>query len=349
MRVLHRDPKGQELRLVPETLDDLWHLSHLVDKGDRVTAWTWRTKEQKEDRVRSEKAPKARVELTIQVEEVEFAEFADRLRIRGPIAAGAEDAGAYHTLTFEADGKSDLKVFKERGFRPHHQDRLQEAITAAKRPLVTILCIDDEEATIAVLRQYGVQLHAVIKGPSGGKMFRTDESRDQYFGETLASLKRARPEGSPLVIVGPGFIREHFIAFVRARESTWLSQFVTEGTGQSGMVGVQEALKRGIVERIQKDQQVAADTVLVEQIFAEIARDGEVGYGVVDVERLLNLGAVKLLVVSDELLRTPVGESLLDLARSINAKSHVVATTHEAGKKLQGLGGAAALLRYRPA
>jgi protein pelota len=348
MKLVHRDPHGLSAKLVPETLDDLWHLSHLIDKGDLVRAWTLRTKETKEEKLRGQKAAKAPVELTVRVEDVEFALFADRLRVRGPIATGTEELGSYHTLTFEADGQTELTLSKERGFRPHHWDRIREAQAAAKRPLVTILCIDDEEATIAVLRQYGVHLQAAIKGPSGGKMYRTDEGRDAYFGEVLAALRRARPDGAPLVVVGPGFTRESFLAFVRERDAAWLDQFVTEGTGQSGMVGVQEALKRGIVERIQKEQQVAADTQLVEEIFAEIGRDGAVGYGAVEVERLLNAGAVRLLVVSDELLRTPVGEGLLDLARHTNAKSHIVATTHEAGKKLQGLGGAAALLRYKP-
>lgn len=348
MRVIHKDPHGQEVRLVPETLDDLWHLSHLIDKGDLVTAWTFRTKDMKDDKVRTEKAPKVRVELQIRAEEVEFAMFADRLRVRGPIVGGAQDMGSYHTLTFEADGQQDLKIWKDAGFRPHHWERLHEAAAAAKRPLVTILAIDDEEATIAVLRQYGIQPFAMIRGPPGGKMYRTESSTDEYFGETLAALKRARPEGSPLVVVGTGFTREAFLDFVRGRDASWLGQLVTEGTGQSGMVGVQEALKRGIIERIQKDQQVAADTKLVEEIFAEIAQNGAVGYGALEVEQLLNTGAVKLLVLSDELLRTPIGEGLLDLARRTNAKSHIVATTHEAGKKLQGLGGAAALLRYKP-
>lgn len=347
MKVLWQDPKGYEVRLAPETLDDLWHLHHLIDRGDVVTAWTVRTKEAREEKLRSEKAPKVRVELAVRVEEVEFALFSDRLRVRGPIAAGADDLGAYHTLTFEADGRDDLRLRKESGFRPHHRERIREAVASAKRPLVTILAIDDEEATIALLRASGIQPAATIKGRTGGKMFRSDDTAQEFFGETLAALKRARPDGSPLVIVGPGFTRDTFLEFARARDAPWLGHHVTEGIGHAGMVGVQEALKRGIVTRIQQDQQVAADTVLVEEIFTEIARSGAVGYGPAEVQSLLARGAVRLVVVTDELLRTPVGEDLLDLAQRSGAKSHIVATTHEAGKKLQGLGGAAALLRYR--
>lgn len=348
MRILHKDPKGEEVKVLPETLDDLWHLHNLVEKGDLVTAMTLRTREAKDDKVRGEKVSKAPVKLTIQVEDVEFSPFSDRLRLRGPIVAGSEEQGAYHTLTIEADGRSDLRIRKPDGFRPHHHDRLREAVEAAKRPLVTIVCIDDEEAVVASLRQYGIQPMATIRGRAGGKMFRTETDEPEYFGEVLGTLRRVRTAGTPLVVVGPGFTRESFLAFVRERDPAFLPPFVTEGTGQSGMVGVQEALKRGIVERIQRDQQVAADTRLVEDLFGQIGQSGPVGYGDAEVEALLNQGAVKLLVVTDELMRTPRGEFLLDLARRTNAKSHIVATAHEAGKKLQGLGGAAAFLRYRP-
>lgn len=348
MRLVHKDPKQFEVKLVPETLDDLWHLHNLIDKGDHVTALTFRTRDVKEEKVRSEKISKVPVELTIEAEDIEFAAFADRLRIRGPIVAGSEELGSYHSLNLEADGRVDVRIRKVQGFRPHHYERIREAVEAAKRPLVTIVCLDDEEAVVAVLRQYGIQPVATIKGVSGGKMFRTEHSLEEYFGQLLAAARRVRAPGSPLVVVGPGFTRESFLDFVKQRDAAFLAPFVTEGTGQSGMVGVQEALKRGVVGRVQRDQQVATDTQLVEEIFAEIGKDGPVGYGAREVESLLNQGAVRLLVITDEVLRTPQGASLLTLARRVQAQSHIVAVTHEAGKKLHALGGIAALLRYKP-
>lgn len=349
MRLVHSDPKDFAVKVIPETLDDLWHLHNLIETGDEVTAMTLRTRDTKDDKVRAEKVGKVPVELTVRVEEVEFAVFADRLRIRGPITAGAQDLGSYHSFSVEADGRSDLTIRKAGGFRPHHHERIREAAEAAKRPLVTILCLDDEEAAIAILRQYGVQPVATIKGRAGGKMFKSENAEPEYFGETLAALKRARAPGSPLVVVGPGFTRESFLRFVKERDAAFLAPFVTEGTGQAGMVGVQEALKRGVVERIQRDQQVAKDTQLIEDLFAQIAQDGAVAYGAKEVEALLRQGAARLVVITDEVLRSAPGEALLSLAKRQQSQSHIVATTHEAGKKLQSIGGVAAFLRYRPA
>ena len=48
MKVIFRDLKHGEIKLMPENLDDIWHLYNIVDKGDLVRAITWRTEEQKD-------------------------------------------------------------------------------------------------------------------------------------------------------------------------------------------------------------------------------------------------------------------------------------------------------------
>jgi protein pelota len=347
MKVVSKDPRNEVVRLRAENLDDLWHLHNLIEVGDHVTASTYRTAEEIGDKIRSEKIAKERITLTLAVERIEFHEFSDRLRIMGIIVQGPRDLGAHHTFNVEAGDFEDLSLHKPKGYKAHHWDRIKEAVEAAQRPLVTILSMDDEEAVIAVLRQYGIQWAVTIKGRSPGKQYAAEDTTKDYFGETLAALKRIRTDNTPLVVVGPGFTREDFLKVVREREASFLKGVVTEGTGQAGRVGVQEALKRGIIERIQKDQQVAVDTRLVEEVMAEIARDGAVTYGPQQVEDALAMGAVEGLLMTDEVLRTRDGERLLETARRGNAKCHIVAINHEAGKKLQAIGGVAARLRFK--
>ena len=47
MKVLYQDTRTNEIKLLPETLDDLWHLHNLVDDGDLVFATTFRRKDEK--------------------------------------------------------------------------------------------------------------------------------------------------------------------------------------------------------------------------------------------------------------------------------------------------------------
>jgi len=44
-----------EIRLFPESADDLWHLSHIVSPGDFVFATTFRTVDAPSDKIRPEK------------------------------------------------------------------------------------------------------------------------------------------------------------------------------------------------------------------------------------------------------------------------------------------------------
>ncbi|HEX9816859.1 MAG TPA: mRNA surveillance protein pelota [Candidatus Thermoplasmatota archaeon] len=349
MRLIFKDPSRREVRLAPENLDDLWHLHNLIEKGDVVEAWTFRTRDSREDdKLRSDKMKKERMRLALRVEDVEFAEFVDRLRILGRIVGGPEETtGGHHTITLEADPRQDIRIGKERGFQDHHYARIKESVEAAKRPILVIVSMDDEEATIALLRQYGVQPMANIKGRTGGKMYPSTSGADEYYGSLFSALKHARPASAPCIVVGPGFAREHFLDFIRSREPDFMKGVVTEGTGQAGSVGVQEALKRGIVERIQQEQQVGKDTQLVEELFSEIAKDELATYGKKETREALERGAGRLLLVTDDIMRKPEGEDLLRLAKQVNTPSHIVAVTHEAGKKLQALGGIAALLRYR--
>ncbi len=87
MRVTNLSLKGREgeIAVSAETLDDLWHLKYIIEKGDLVFALTRRKADSASDKLRPEKVEKVKVRLGIRVEELEFHKFANRLRIHGPI------------------------------------------------------------------------------------------------------------------------------------------------------------------------------------------------------------------------------------------------------------------------
>ena len=111
MRVVKRNLKGREgeITLVPETLDDLWHLKYIIEKGDLIFALTKRKADTSSDKLRPEKSEKKTVRLSIRVEDLEFHKFSNRLRIHGLIEQGM-DAGHYHT--FNVEEGSDLSIIK---------------------------------------------------------------------------------------------------------------------------------------------------------------------------------------------------------------------------------------------
>jgi len=209
MRVLHRDPKTGEIKLRVENPDDLWHLHNLLLRGDHVRASTTRREEVKTDKVRPERGEKVRVTLTIRVEDVEFQAFSDRLRIAGVIVEGPQDLGRHHTLNVGVDDV--LSIIKT--WKAHELRRIDEAVAAAQKPLVAFLSLDDEEALIAQLRQYGVRELGLVRAPGHGKMFPTGDARTVFFDDILTQL-RTTDIGEALVVLGPGFTREAFVEYL---------------------------------------------------------------------------------------------------------------------------------------
>src|SRR2546422_10606031 len=154
MRVLHQDPSEGEIRLKIQTGAALWHPHNLLGPGALVRAYTYRREEAATDKLRPERGEKVLLKLGIRVEQTEYQDFSDRLRITGVIEEGPQDLGRHHTLNVGVD--DDLTIVKET-WREHHIRRIQEAIDATERPHVTVLSLDYEEAVIAQGHQLGVR------------------------------------------------------------------------------------------------------------------------------------------------------------------------------------------------
>ena len=341
MRVLHRDPKTGEIRIRVENADDLWHLHNLVLPGDSVRASTYRREETKTDKVRPERGEKIRITLTIRVEGVEFQAFADRLRITGVILEGPQDLGRHHTLNVGTDDV--LSIIKT--WKPHELRRIDDAVAAAQKPLVAFLSLDDEEALLAQLRQYGVREVVTIRAPGHGKMFPTGDGPSAYFDEILDKL-RTSALGEALVIVGPGFTREAFLEYLKAREPGIASKVHVHGSAHAGMQGIQEALKSGVGAKVFGDSRVGYETRLVEKLLESIATNGPCAYGPAEVGEAVEAGAIETLLVSDAVVRDPGIEDLMRAAEDARGSVVLVSRHHEAGQKLEALGGIAALLRF---
>jgi len=114
MKVIFKDLNHGEIKLMPENLDDIWHLYNIIDKEDIVRGFTYRTEEGKDDKIRSKKSEKKRMKLGIRIKEVKFHEFSDRLRIRGIIEEGPQDLGSFHTLNINADDMDKISIVKKK-------------------------------------------------------------------------------------------------------------------------------------------------------------------------------------------------------------------------------------------
>jgi len=343
MRLLHQDTRTGEIKFQIDNMDDLWHLYNIIQKEDLVLAVTFRREEQKSDKVRSDRGEKKRVFLGIRVEKVEFHEFESRLRVTGIIEQGPQDLGSYHTLNLE-QGDS-ISVIKDH-WRAPTLERVRRAVEDSKRPTIVFVSLEYDEATIAVLRQYGIQNVATIYGPSSGKMYEQKEDLS-YYDEIIEKMKQLASGGVPIIVLGPGFAKETLVMEGKMKEPDMFKKAFIYHTGQAGMAGIHELMKKGIGAEVLEGSRVAQETNEVEKVLEEIAKGGPVAYGPKEVEQAVNAGAVLTLLVLDPLIREKNLDALMKAVEDARGTVMVVSEHHEAGKKLEAIGGIAALLRFK--
>jgi len=343
MKVLHQDRFKGEIKMQVEVADDLWHLYNILTPGDLLFASTYRREEAKSDKIRAERGEKKRMTLGIRLEKVEFGEFDNRLRLLGVIEEGPQDVGSHHTLLME-EGEV-LSVIKQQ-WKPSQLERVRRSVEDSKKPSVVFIALDDDEATVAVLRQFGVKRMADISAGGHGKMYETKEEGD-YFGEVIAKAKQAHSPGVPIIVLGPGFAKETLMSKGREKEPEMFSKAFLYHTGQSGMTGIQELMKRGMGAEALKDSRVAEETELVEKLLEAVGTDGLATYGPKEVREAVKAGAVELLLILDSLVREGDIEAMMRSVEDSRGRVTIVSELHEGGKKLESLGGIAALLRYK--
>lgn len=343
MRVIKHRLKGGEgeLSLIPESLDDLWHLKYVIEPGDMVFALTKRRVEVVRDKIRPEKVEKKSVRLGISVIEMEFHKFSNRLRVRGTIEHGI-DLGSYHTINVEPNTK--ISIIKH--WRHDQLKRINEAIRASTHPKVVIVAIEEGEASIGIVRQYGVDLSSEIKG-SSQKM---EGSREIFFGEIARQLDLVAKDAQ-VIIAGPGFTKEDFLVSLKQNKPELAEKAVLESTSSIGTSGFQEVLRRGAVDRLVKEAHITKEAKLIESLLGEIVGGGKAAYGMDEVQRAFNYGAIETLLVADETLREAREKEDIDQflrnVESTRGQIVVFSTEFEPGQRLRSLGGIAALLRFK--
>jgi protein pelota len=325
-----------EVRLFPERVDDLWHLSHLIGSGDLVFATTFRSVEVPQDKIRPEKREKRQVRLGVRADRVEFHPFALRLRVTGLIEHGIE-AGSYHTLNLEPG--YDISVVKR--WSSADRARVERAIRSAAFEAVHILSVEEGEASLFRIRSYGPeQVASVIAGTGKGG---EGTGRQMFFDEVLALAGEVT---GPLILAGPGFVKEELVHRARSRGDVLATRALVVETRRSGAGAVREVIGLGTLDRLTGDLQLALEVRLLEELLSRIAKGDPVAYGREDVARAVGYCAVRELLVIDTLIRDPEVAALMEQAEAQRAQVAVLSTRFEPGEQLEALGGIAALLRF---
>lgn len=333
MNVLDQDRKDGYMRLEIESDADLWHLQHVIEPGD-----TLRTEDQ---RTTIEGGEKQYCTLTLAVEKVDYQ--GNRLRATGEITQAPEDVQrGYHTFNLEQGVTFD--IWKEQ-WEDYQLDRVEEA--AATEDYRVIVCtIDKESASFFEITETGIRNLAAVESGLSGKMYKDNAgSADGFYTEVIGVLDEY-DDVDKIILAGPGFEKENLANRIEDNHPDLAANVTTEDVSTTDRPGVQEVLKRGAVDRVLEESRIADEVAAVEELLMRIEQDdGTATYGRDPVEDAIEMGAVDTLLIMDSLVRDH--EALMQQVEHSGGEIQIVHEDHDAGKKLDALGGIAALLRFR--
>ena len=350
MKIVKQDTKDGIIEVIPETLDDLWHLSHIVEVSDNVSSKTTRRiQDNTGDKLRSDRGVKKTFYLGIDVESINFHLFTGKLRLTGVITRGPEDLiplGSHHTLEVKLNTPLTIKKLK---WPKWVLKRLKQAIDASKKLSAIIVVIEDDTATLGLMRQFGIEYYGPVKGNISGKRI-LDKNRNKNiikFYESIIDSINKFDSIQNIIIAGPGFYKNDFYDYIKDKHKDLASKSIIESTGTGGRVGIHEVLKKGTVEKLTVENRVASEMGAINGLLEEIAQNSsKVAYGLDETTDAINLGAVERLFILDKMVATNNLGHQMDMVENMNGDVMVISSEHDGGKQLESLGGIAAILRY---
>lgn len=281
--------------------------------------------------------------------------------------------GAHHTLDLELQRPFTLqKSLENGGWDSIALDAVKEATTVDKEGTIPAVVMQEGLANICLITEYQTVLRQRIEQPvakkrQGGGAADHDKSIQRFYAIVLETLRRhvdiTQPR--PLLIASPGFVAEGFVKYILDTASSKSEKavlgnkknFVVIHASSGHLHSLNEVLQSPEVMAKLADTKYARETRLM-QSFEEMLRkdDGRAWYGKGEVEKAVDKGAVGpgggVLLISNKLFRSQViGERkrwvrLVDKVRSDGGEVRVLSSDHESGKKLEGLGGIAAILTF---
>ncbi|MBN2478408.1 mRNA surveillance protein pelota [Candidatus Micrarchaeota archaeon] len=341
MKIMFLDKKSGQAKLSPETLEDLWHLENIFSIGDRIGSRTLRTVKigTKED--------KAPVFIAVDIEDIEFSKDVNRLRLRGKIVETNNEEliqlGRYHSL--DVVPGTILKVLNK-NWKPFQIKRLKEAEKESKKPKIRIVVLDEEKALTAIVRGYGVDMGPEFYNRASKKEGDYQSSVGKYFSEIMDYIKKSEEK---TVVAGPGFTKDNFKEYVKRKEPELLKRLVFENCSYAEINGINELLKKGVIEKISGEERLEKEAKLLDELIMHIHKDdGLATYGLEHVKKAAEYSAIKSLLIMDELVRTSDdADYILDLADKSKADVIIFSKESDTGLTLKGLGKIAAILRFQ--
>ncbi len=342
MKILKIDKQLNQLLVIPENLDDLWHLEKVIEKNDIVAGKTDRKiKPSKE----GEKTIRQTIFINLEIETVHFQEFSENLKLSGIIL----DGNPKEFVEVKAHQSIDVKIgdkvkIQKTNLKSWQIERLKKAEKESVSAKMLVVLMDDELAELAFINQFSINKKAKITSKKQGKMYAQEKSN--YFDEIFEKIQQLQPK--KILVVGPGFVKDNFKKFVEEKRIKGLPTIITENLNSVGKTGFNELLSQGKLNSIEKELQLTKETQIIEEFLEKLSKN-TAEYGKDAVLACLNIGQVDKLIIAETFLLEfrDDTEKVMNLADKMKADINIISSKNPQERTIYNMGGIVAILRYK--
>ncbi|CAK9436306.1 uncharacterized protein LODBEIA_P08640 [Lodderomyces beijingensis] len=373
--------KNVVVTLIPEDSEDLWYLFNLVKKGDTVQLLTHRNvKKGNQNQITKGKAKmeKILVKLRLLVEEIDYIASDSAMRINGKSLLQQEfvPLNSYHTAEVELN--KEISIVKE-NWDEYDMTLLNDLCSIEKKADIGAVVLQEGVAHVCYVTEQMTVLQTKIEKsiPRKNKEYGTrdlEKAMTSFFNMIIQAILRHFDFDKLKVVIlaSPGFLAR-----------TLYDRLIQECTNLQNSTGSSKETKKfqsvianknkilvahsstGYLQGLEEvlsdpqSQKKLADTKFLEEseVLSKFQRalnedDGRAWYGLDEIQKALQMDAIRFLMISDALFQNDdidIRRMYIDLcetAKSMGAKVYIFSSLHESGIQLNQLTGVAALLKY---
>ncbi len=331
-----------------EREEDLYVLYLIIDKEDLLYGWTVREFKTR----KHEKGERKRIYICLKVETLEYHAFRGSLRVRGIILEAPEwfdgIIGSHHTMELIRGVKYRLV---KQSVDVEYIKRILELFSKSHARAL-IVSINEDEATIAIAKVFGIEiLTTIFNKYLTGKQAALDRRKqfEKYVEDVIKIVKSIlKPEEvNYIVVVAPPRVLDYIQDILRENLRDLGRPCKISQVSEGGLAGIYEIQNTN--PEILEDVLRLHELKLVDEVFERLVKGRlDVAIGTEEVLRAIERGAVDTLLILDEHFKEYGLEikTLISNLIKTGGKLVLIPSFTNAGEKLRGLGGIAALLRY---
>lgn len=364
---IDRDLSGS-VTLYPEEPEDMWHAYNLIMRGDRLTASAIR-KVVTESSTGSVSASRVHTTLTICIEKIDFDPPSGSLHLNGRVVRENKyvKMGQYHTLDLELNRNFTVTKNND-GWDSVAMQAIKDACDPAERAEIGAVVMHEGLANICLVTDFMTILRqridvSIPRKRKGDTTNAREKGTERFYDAVYQGILRHLPIENLKVILlaSPGFIADGLKNYIMATatntsNSTVLksrSKFVLAHCSSGHLHALNELLKSPALQSKVSNTRFIKESRAVDSFYDMMTTDeNRAWYGVKVVEKAIERGAVKTLLVSNALFRSQnIAErrryvSMVDAVKEVGGEALVLSSVHESGIRLDGLGGVAAILSF---